>query len=172
MADEKKYSPKEAAVAVLKKFIELSTKAEAPLRKDEAPMEGGADASSMAESEKPAEAAVEKPVKGHVKLAHFMGHVKGKHSAQGGAGIQQNSGNNTPAQPIGGNPKELDKSQTGHEKGIHMPNKPVAGAMAPGESAAGRNVALGGSGNKAAAIDQNKQVLGEMKQMPKPKLPG
>lgn len=93
----------------------------------------------------------ESRTKGHIKLAKFVGRMDQKRGK--------------PSQ-------EMDKGETGAEKGVHTSMKQTSGQASPGESAAGRNVVLGGSANMATAKDAHKQVLGEMKQMPKPKLPG
>ena len=157
MADDKKISPKEAAVAVLKKFIELSTASTkvATLRKDEepAPADGGqtinsqignpfgkSDEKQDAELGEKVENDVEQHMehnkdaeqqeghempndhmKGHIKLAKFIGHIQGKKSVKGG--INQDSGNNTSAQPIGGHASQgryraaLDPDRNGRTKG-------------------------------------------------------
>lgn len=66
---------------------------------------------------------------------------------------------------------KISKGITGHEKGVHTALKPISGTANPGESTAGRNVRLRGSGNIASANMGHQKVLGEIKAMPKPNLP-
>lgn len=100
----------------------------------------------------------EAPMKGHIKLAKFVGRMEAKRE------------------------KPVDKAETGHEKGVHA----QAGPRTPGMSEAGMyNSASKVSPNESRpAVLQNvesyknstkgahKEVLGQMKRMPKPKLPG
>ena len=215
MAEDKKISPKEAGIAVLKKFEELLVKAEKSgkhigwaklhgkleregyskessdkiagsikakvnkseeLQKDEAPPAPASGQTINSQIGNPFGKSDEEPhMKGKDKLSHFMGYRKGKAAK----GMNQDSGNNTPAQPInqaaGG---EMDKGETGHEKGINTSTDPSqksrvmmgtskAGSTLPGHA----NDPKQKMADEAEAKGQHQQVLGEMKQMPKPKLP-
>jgi hypothetical protein len=108
-------------------------------------------------NEDPAHAKPE--MKGHIKLAKFMGrmeHKKGQKS------------------------KEMDKAETGHEKGVHTAiggtDKAGAGMSNAGADArAGtQNARINDSSGRAmnSAKSQHKQVLDQIHQMTKPKLPG
>ena len=98
----------------------------------------------------------EAPMKGHIKLAKFVGRMEAKRG------------------------KPLDKGETGHEKGINSAanfqvNRP--GVSHAGISARSVNIneSKGGGQDwqgRNEAKDRQKKVLGEMKAMPKPKLPG
>lgn len=94
------------------------------------------------------------PMKGHMKLAKFMGRMEHKKGQ-----------------------KEMDKGETGHEKGINL----SAGVAIPGTSNAGYQ-ARAAHEMKQAAVGDHKamaagakashgQVLSDMKSQPKPKLP-
>lgn len=204
MAADKKISAKEAGIAVLKKFEELLTKAEkehkhigwdklhnklehegyskesadkidgsikAKVEKSDQTQPAGAQAqggSQMAMSE-------DAGMKGHIKLAKFIGHIQGKRAAK--SGMNQDSGNNTPVEPINANLKELDKSATGHEKGINTMSDPSQKSKVMlGTSKAGSQMPFSKDPatrqeDKHDAVNAHKQVLGEMKNI-KPKLPG
>jgi len=100
-------------------------------------------------------------MKGHIKLAKFMGRMEHKRSMR--AEDQKMSPE-----------AEMDKS-TGHEKGVHTHNH-----EGPGNSPAGSFSSAAVKGNtslpkqelNSAAKDEHKKVLSEQKAMPKPKLPG
>ena len=93
-------------------------------------------------------------MKGHIKLAKFMGAMEAKRGKRPGM-------------------KEMDKAETGHEKGIHTAVDPyphnrikkLAGMSEAGTLATGLF-------DQKPAKEAHKKVLGEMKEMPKPKLPG
>lgn len=179
MADEKKISAKEAGIAVLKKFEELLVKAKQDgkpslvkseeLKKDDAappaPAEGGSTINSQIGNPfGKHEDDGDGKFKGHIKLAKFIGHIQGKKSSKGS--MNQDSGNNTPIQPI-------DKSQTGHEKGINTMSDPSQKSKVMlGTSKNGSQLPTKSHLDIAEAKEGHKQVLNEMKQMPKPKLPG
>ena len=105
-------------------------------------------------------------VKGHIKLAHFMGHrsAKKKHSAAPGMAAQQ-------AAPAG-----VTKAETGHEKGINTQSDPSQKSrVMMGTSKAGSQMPLSKNPQTRAedvhdAKNQHKKVLGEMKAQPKPNL--
>lgn len=113
----------------------------------------------------------EPQMKGHIKLAKFVGrmeHKKGQKS------------------------KEMDKAETGHEQGVHTQGP--LGAAQPGQSSAGSAVGTANNfsslkpsahnkqsqqslnAGKQTATDQakneHKQVLDQIHNMTKPKLPG
>lgn len=95
----------------------------------------------------------EPQMKGHIKLAKFVGrmeHKKGQKS------------------------KEMDKAETGHEKGVHTAMSPEGqGGMSHAGNAARPFVGdQSGASNKPQAMDKHKQVLDQIHQMSKPKLPG
>lgn len=110
-------------------------------------------------------------MKGHLKLAKFIGmkHYKRTKALEGS---QSQSGAEAQHKE-----SEMDKAETGHEKGIHtqpmwepkdskgasLGKQPLA-PQAPGRSF--------GSVKGGAGKEEHKRVLGEMKGMPKPKLPG
>jgi len=89
--------------------------------------------------------------RGHVKLAKFMGRMEHKRSLK--------------AAP------EMDKAETGHEKGVHT----SAGLKTPGMSSAhlSGKIAMSNKHTDAHNTEKNahKQVLGELKAQPKPNLP-
>lgn len=155
---DKKFSPKEAALAVLAMAAEIAKKHEETLAKGEqvnANSVAGAQGESMPAMDpmKMSEEAAPSHTKGHIKLAKFVGRMDHKRG------------------------KPLDKGETGHEKGVHTKGNITAGN--PGTSHAGDKIAetsylspRGSEGAVGQAKEQHKQVLGEMKQMPKPKLPG
>jgi hypothetical protein len=97
----------------------------------------------------------EAPMKGHIKLAKFVGRMEAKRG------------------------KPVDKAETGHEKGVHVSSDDLASKQ-QGISETGINAradAMRTHGNssgyaKNKAVAGHKQVLDEMKAMPKPKLPG
>jgi hypothetical protein len=97
----------------------------------------------------------EPEMKGHLKLAKFMGRMEHKRGERA---------------------KEMDKAETGHEKGIHRAIMGVGGLSHTGNKAGpwhgsnGRPIAGSGPVDKEGAIQGHKQVLGEMKQMRKPNL--
>lgn len=118
MADEKKISAKQAGIAVLKKFEELLLKASKEknisvsdltkaeeMKKDEMPpptVPGGTTINSAIGNPFGKAEGEEAGIKGHHKLAKFIGRLEGKRSSKG---MNQDSGNNTPTQPIA-NPVE------------------------------------------------------------------
>jgi len=130
-------------------------------------------------------------VKGHYKLAKFIGYMEGKRSkmgAQGPAGgVLENqsheqemgdSGNNEPTKKIDHVAVAVNKSETGHEKAINTSTDPSqksrvmmgtskAGSTLPGHA----NDPIQRVADESEAKGKHKQVLNEMKQMPKPKLP-
>lgn len=191
---EKRYTPKEAALAVLKRASELYkahtlAKAEDPLnpiagerikraagykeRGDEVgnkiAMDGAKDShkerlEGIKSQPKPnLDKAEEAPMKGHIKLAKFMGAMEAKRGSRPGKA------------------PELDKAETGHEKGIHTKSPDFAQGSKAGnklavwpKSDASKSPLMGQLVNEAhgEAKDEHKRVLGEMKSQPKPKLPG
>lgn len=100
-------------------------------------------------------------MKGHIKLAKFMGRMEHKKSQKS---------------------KEMDKAETGYEKGVNVQNQ----QNRPGMSQAGNDVrhaaskkggAMGTSSMPASehiadAKNQHKETLAQIHQMSKPKLPG
>lgn len=104
----------------------------------------------------------EAPMKGHIKLAKFMGAMEAKRGQRPGA---MDKG-------------EPDRGkETGYEKGVNTKGNFHAGK--PGQSHAGDKIEetsyLSPRGSQGAidqAKGQHKQVLSDMKSMPKPKLPG
>jgi hypothetical protein len=178
MAEDKKISAKEAGIAVLKKFVELSVKASVmaksvDLKKDEVPetIPGGttintAIGSPFGKGEE------QKEIKGHHKLAKFIGYIHGKRSAKQGSAAIVDAGNDNPAKPIKADLKELDKSATGHEKGINTQSDPSQKSKVMlGTSQNGSQMPSKNPADIAEAKEGHKQVLGEMKNI-KPKLPG
>ncbi len=193
----KQYSPQEAAIAVLKKAEELyksSSLAKGDWKKihDKLEREGYSkesadkiDGAIKAKVQKSDEAGnpdmkqdaalgekVEQDVaqheksnedpahavpseKGHIKLAKFVGAMQAKRGNRPGAA------------------KEMDKGETGHEKGVHtqatQATYPGAVGLKPGMSASGVETRMGATGG---AKNEHKQVLDQMQSMPKPKLPG
>lgn len=104
----------------------------------------------------------EAPMKGHIKLAKFMGAMEAKRG--------QRPGSMDKGEPDRG-------KETGYEKGVNTKGNFHAGK--PGQSHAGDKIEetsyLSPKGSQAAvqqAKGQHKQVLSDMKAMPKPKLPG
>lgn len=103
-----------------------------------------------AEGEVPAQAApAEAPLKGHLKLAKFIGHMESKRKAKAAPAPEQ--------------------------KGVHNHNH-----EGPGNSPAGSFSSAAVKGNTSlpkqalndAAKDEHKKVIAEQKAMPKPNLPG
>jgi hypothetical protein len=100
----------------------------------------------------------EAPMKGHIKLAKFIGrmeHKKGQKS------------------------KELDKGETGHEKGINTSTDPSQKSrLMMGTSKAGSTLPAHANDPVEAAKDvaesksKHKEVLNQIHQMSKPTLPG
>jgi hypothetical protein len=100
-------------------------------------------------------------MKGHIKLAKFMGRMEHKRGQKA---------------------KEMDKGETGHERGVHT----QAGSRTPGMSEAGmyNKASKTKAGENRPAVLQNvegyknkvkgahEQVLDQIHQMSKPKLPG
>ena len=178
---DRKFTPKEAALAVLKKAEELyksSTLAKGEIKKDmgmpapaapmapaSAPPMGKSDPlQKMGMSEGSEGAPMEKmgmseaPMKGHIKLAKFMGRMEHKKGQKA---------------------KEMDKGETGHEKGVHTaagfqtnaPGKSFAGVQARSAQINQANGASGAARNDvAAAKGAHEQVLDQIHQMSKPKL--
>lgn len=173
---DKKYTHKEAAMAVLAKVAEIAKKHETVLEKSNGQqINANSVAGAQGESSPPmnpmkmneesnapltpqgqtvGDAQAPKGTKGHIKLAKFIGRMEHKR---------------------GGKSNELDKGETGYERGVHTKGNSSAGN--PGTSHAGDKIAetsyLSPRGSKAAvgeAKEQHKQVLGDMKQI-KPKLP-
>lgn len=197
MADEKKFTAQEAALAVLKKTSELLAKSD--LAKAETGHEKGINRQSVSNTASGVSAAggrlrtankygsdmqssrdhalqdtkdmhretlgqmkdmrkpnLDKseegaaPMKGHIKLAKFMGRMEHKRGQKQGA-------------------------TEGHEKGVHTHNH-----EGPGNSPAGSFASSAVKGNTSIpkdtlnsyAKEEHTKVLGEMKSMPKPKLPG
>ena len=101
------------------------------------------------------------PVKGHLKLAKFIGRMEHKRSLKGA-------------------PAGMDKAEkTGHEKGVHTPSfsryekdkgQSEAGDKTRQVSTRGHAPGLKAKG-MASVKTAHKKVLGEMKAQPKPKLP-
>jgi hypothetical protein len=149
MADEKKYSPQDVAVAVLAKAAELLAK------------------STLVKSEQPAKVA-----------AHSSGmHTVEYHSAGGFNKSESNDYGFEPFQKSESMEKATSHAytgsrdtQTGHEKGVNThaylsnvhPNE--------GVSHAGDWLRTSGSGKRAAKEIAHKK-LGELRDMPKPNLP-
>lgn len=94
----------------------------------------------------------EAPMKGHIKLAKFVGAMEAKRGSRPGA------------------VKEMDKGETGHEKGVAT----SVSTMLPGTSTAGIKATgtLSGSGKNLG--DAKKDSIGRMMEQSqiKPKLPG
>ena len=98
----------------------------------------------------------EAPMKGHIKLAKFVGRMEAKRG------------------------KPIDKADTGHEKGINTAanfqvNRPGVSHAGISARSVNTNESKGGGQDwqgRNEAKDRQKKVLGEMKAMPKPKLPG
>ncbi len=103
-------------------------------------------------------------VKGHIKLAHFMGHRSAKKKQMSANGI-------APAQGA-----KLERAETGHEKGINTQSDPSQRSrVMMGTSKAGSQLPLSKDPKTRAedlsdAKNQHKKVLKEMKAQPKPKL--
>ncbi len=191
MASDKKFTPKEAALMVLAKAQDLyksSTLAKGDWAKihsklkregyseESADKIDGAIKAKMGKSEETsnpdekADAALgekveqeveqheeqneapEHKMKGHIKLAKFMGRMEHKRS------------------------QSLDKGETGHEKGINTSASATGGQSKMGNHiVAARDAKHDYGGGKVHTLDAKnvaKDKLGEMKQMPKPKLPG
>lgn len=180
MAKEKLFTAKEAAQAVLAKTQELLAKAalvKAPAEKDQTGAQGVQpqaapqnNPAEIKENGNPAPGALpqnqekfgaeKKDLKGHLKLAKFVGRMEAKRSA--------------PKAAVPGTPP-MAKAETGHEKGVHSGNF----SDNAGHSDAGLSVRHAGNkelsgANRASGIasakEDHKRVLGEMKSMPKPKL--
>lgn len=93
----------------------------------------------------------EPEMKGHIKLAKFVGrmeHKKGQKS------------------------KEMDKAETGHEKGVHTALLGEGGMSPAGNASRPFVGASDGPSNKEEAVRKHKQVIDQIHQMTKPKLPG
>lgn len=170
MADEMKktYSAKEAALAVLKKTQELMEKSEAFKKPTptEAPKEQTVSepvnpkqqiqetqATGKQQTAGNNEWGTAPEIPGHIKLAHFIGHISAKRSVQ-----------QTPAVV-----SQIDKAETGHEKGVHV----SLNENKPGQSFAGKQSAMStekGPIMNVAATTAHKQVLSEIKAQPKPNL--
>lgn len=97
----------------------------------------------------------EAPMKGHIKLAKFMGRMEHKRGQKS---------------------KEMDKGETGYEKGINTSGSATGGQSRMGNHVvAARDAKHDYGGGKVHSLDAKnvaKDKLSEMKQMPKPKLPG
>jgi len=194
---DKKYSPKEAALAVLKKAQELynqTTLAKAttgrlggrsdisghekgvhlPVRdlagkqqgvstmgthvrspspgysKDMARIHANVTHREMKDIKPNLDKAEEMPMKGHIKLAKFMGRMEHKRGSQ------------------------LDKAETGHEKGIHPAKGHAKGNKSTPENKTSQGSSMFGNpknDQNAQALDEHNEVLKEIRSMPKPKLP-
>lgn len=88
----------------------------------------------------------EPQMRGHIKLAKFMGRMEHK--------------------------KSLQKGETGHEKGVHTAMAGEGGMSSAGNAARPFVGDKSGTSNKEHAQDKHSEVLGQMKAQPKPKLPG
>ena len=88
-------------------------------------------------------------MKGHIKLAKFIGRMEHKRGK--------------PAQ-------EMDKGETGNERGIHT--NTFNNSIGKPHSMSGGKPMQTPEKAKEDKVKLHQQVLGEMKQMPKPKLPG
>jgi hypothetical protein len=101
-------------------------------------------------------------IKGHMKLAKFIGRMEHKRSLSKAGGM-------------------MDKAATGHEKGIHA--QPKRGEAHEVLRVDPKGVSPAGAATRAAQVpalkdkytasakEKHKKVLGEMKAQPKPKLP-
>lgn len=108
-------------------------------------------------------------VKGHIKLAHFMGHA--------GAKKQNQPNNNTGAAMGQPTAQGVEKAETGHEKGINTQSDPAQKSrVMMGTSKAGSQMPLSKNPQTRAedVADSKKEhgkVLKQMKAQPKPNLP-
>jgi len=243
MPNEKVYTAKQAAEAVLAKASEMLAKAEmlkhpaAPVEKQIAAPEGvKADPNPAAPNDKvngnPAPGALPQNqekyaaegLKGHLKLAKFVGRMEEKRKSisapmDKGEGVNRNAGaplhrkvaydkagDKVSSQIAAEGAKEnhvkklaemkaapkpdLGKAETGHEKGINVSVNPKSGKSssnagkdvksakrdsdfaATGKASSPKILNSMASDAVGRAKESHKQVLGEMKSMPKPKLPG
>lgn len=110
--------------------------------------------------------------KGHIKLAKFVGRMDQK---RGKPTLEIDKTDENPAQ-MSGTSGQLASKETGHEKGINVKgNRGVSHGISEQGGAvrdAPHQTSNQASASMANAKDQHKQTLGDMKQMPKPKLPG
>lgn len=199
MPNEKVYTAKQAAEAVLAKASEMLAKAEmpkhlaAPAEKDQTGPQGvKADPNPAAPNDKvngnPAPGALPQNhvkfaaegLKGHLKLAKFVGRMEEKRKSKTVAVSAVTP--SAPAAPASPAAPALGKAETGHEKGI---NVAAHGGQGKGKNATPQNKANQGmsaarfsgkvaSDNKHASNPEkamHSEVAKQIKTMPKPKLP-
>jgi hypothetical protein len=195
MSDNKKFTPKEAAMLVLAKAQELyknSNLAKGDWAKIHSKLERQGYSKESADK-------IDGAIKAKMNKSDESGNnPDAKADAQLGEKVEQDvqqheAANDAPEHKMKGvhkllkfegrmelkksqKAKEMDKAETGHEKGVHTVSRSVGWSKQPlgseGMSEAGRNVRLGGSGNKIGAQDEHNKVKAQMQAMPKPKLPG
>jgi len=115
---------------------------------------------------------------GSAKLSKFMEHMHSKRKnaqAQSAQAVGHDGPAAPPARSTQAGQPEM-KSETGHEKGVHVKTQNSAKGSEAGNQVktwpqVGKYPAIEAHAVKTAK-DEHKKVLGEMKQMPKPKLPG
>lgn len=199
MPDNKLYTAKQAAQAVLAKASEMLAKAEmpkhlaAPAEKDQTGPQGvKADPNPAAPNDKvngnPAPGALPQNhvkfaaegLKGHLKLAKFVGRMEEKRKSKTvTAPAEPTAGHAAPGvAPMGKGEISESTNPKSKLKGIHQApdwqpqkGKSHAGTAVRSSVGNGRHGSIG-QGEIAEAKETHKEVLGEMKKMPKPKLPG